>query len=197
VNKVDTHTVIPAGRVQRVTAAILVDDAIIRSVVSGKETFKRVKRSPQELEQIQQLAEGVIGFDAKRGDTISVQDLAFDSPVSAIDLPAPNWTAKAQKAVTDYSSLLRPVSLLLLFLLAYLFVLRPIQKHALAPGQPYQATQPAMESGPVVNRLAGGYGGGNDTMGAKQLKEQTIELIRQKPANTARAVQAWLREEPS
>jgi flagellar M-ring protein FliF len=197
VNKVDTHTVVPAGRIQRVTAAILIDDAIIRSVVSGKETFKRVKRSPQELEQIQQLAEGVIGFDAKRGDTISVQDLAFDSPVSAVDLPAPNWTAKAQKAVTDYSSLLRPVSLLLLFLLAYLFVLRPIQKHALGPGQPYQATQPALESGTVVNRLAGGYGGGNDTMGAKQLKDQTIELIRQKPANTARAVQAWLREEPS
>jgi flagellar M-ring protein FliF len=198
VNKVDTHTVIPAGRIQRVTAAILVDDAVVRSVVGGKETFKRVKRSPQELEQIQQLAEGVIGFDAKRGDTISVQDLAFDSPVSAADLPAPTWTTKAQKAVTDYSSLLRPVSLLILFFLAYLFVLRPIQKHALSPGQPYQPAQAALESGLIANRLAGGYGGGaNDTRGAAQLKDQTIELIRQKPANTARAVQAWLREEPS
>jgi flagellar M-ring protein FliF len=198
VNKVETHTVMPAGRIQRVTAAILVDDSVIRSVVGGKETFKRVKRSPQELEQIQQLAEGVIGFDAKRGDTISVQDLSFDSPISAADLPAPTWTSKAQKAVTDYSSLLRPVSLLILFLLAYLFVLRPIQKRALSPGQPYQPIQPALESGPVANRLAAGYGGGtHDTRGATQLKEQTIELIRLKPANTTRAVQAWLREEPS
>ena len=198
VNKTDTHTIIPAGRIQRVTAAILVDDAVIRSVVGGKETFKKIKRSPEELAQIQQLAEGVIGFDAKRGDSISVQDLSFDSPVSATDLPAPNWTEKAQRAVTDYSSLLRPVSLLLLFLLAYLFVLRPIQKHALSPGQPYQAAQPILESGPGTNRLAIGFGGGaNDTQGAKQLKEQTIELIRQKPANTTRAVQAWLREEPS
>jgi hypothetical protein len=32
---------------------------------------------------------------------------------------------------------------------------------------------------------------------ATQLKDQTIELIKQKPANTTRAVQAWLREEPS
>ena len=32
---------------------------------------------------------------------------------------------------------------------------------------------------------------------AHLLKEQTIELIKQKPANTTRAVQAWLREEPS
>jgi flagellar biosynthesis/type III secretory pathway M-ring protein FliF/YscJ len=46
--------------------------------------------------------------------------------------------------------------------------------------------------------MAIGMGGSvNDTRGAAQLKEQTIEMIRQKPVNTARAVQAWLREEPS
>jgi hypothetical protein len=32
---------------------------------------------------------------------------------------------------------------------------------------------------------------------ATQLKEQTIEMIRQKPINTTRAVQAWLHEETS
>jgi len=198
VNKTDTHTVMPAGRIQRVTAAILLDDAVVRSVAGGKESFKKVKRSQEELDKIQQLAEGVIGFDAKRGDTISVQDLSFDSVVSAADMPVLNWNEKAQKAVTGYSSLLRPVSLLMLFLLAYLFVLRPIQKHALGAGKPYQMTQPALESGPTANHPAGGISGGiNDTRGAMQLKDQTIELIRQKPANTARAVQAWLREEPS
>jgi flagellar M-ring protein FliF len=185
----------PAGRIQRVTAAILVDDAVVRSVVNGTETFKKVKRSPEELDKIQQLAAGVIGFDAKRGDTISVQNLSFDSPISAADLAPPNWEAKAQKAVTDYSSLLRPVSLLLLFVLAYLFVLRPIQRQALSPGRPNQAAQPVLENAPA-GRLAIG-GGINDTRGATQLKEQTIEMIRQKPVNTARAVQAWLREEPS
>jgi flagellar M-ring protein FliF len=195
VNKIETRTVTPAGRIQRVTAAILVDDAAVPTVVNGKQTFKKVKRSQEELDKIQQLAQGVIGFDAKRGDSISVQNLSFDSPVSAFDLPAPNWTEKAQKAANDYSSLLRPVSLLGLFLLAYLFVLRPIQKHALAPGQ-HQPAQPTLENPQGNQRMAIGYGG-NDTRGANQLKEQTIELIRQKPANTARAVQAWLREEPS
>lgn len=195
VNKTETHTVMPAGRIQRVTAAILVDDAVVRTVVNGKETFKKAKRSPEEMDKIQQLAAGVIGFDAKRGDTISVQNLSFDSPISGADLAAPNWQQKAEKAVTDYSSLVRPVSLLLLFVLAYLFVLRPIQRQALSPGQPYQAAQPVLENS-SSNRMAIG-GGINDTRGATQLKEQTIEMIRQKPVNTARAVQAWLREEPS
>jgi len=195
VNKTETHTVMPAGRIQRITAAILVDDAAVPTVVNGHETFKKIKRSPEELDKIQQLAAGVIGFDAKRGDTISVQNLSFDSPVTGADFVAPNWEQKAQKAVTDYSSLVRPVSLLMLFIMAYLFVLRPIQRQALAPGQSYQAAQPALD-GAGGSRLAIGAGV-NDTRSANQLKEQTIEMIRQKPVNTARAVQAWLREEPS
>jgi flagellar M-ring protein FliF len=196
VNKVETHTIMPAGRIQRVTAAIVVDDAIVRNVANGKTTFTRRKRSQDELDRIQQLAEGVIGFDAKRGDTISVQDLAFDSPVNAGDLPAPTLVERAQKTVTDYSSLARPLSLLGLFLLAYLFVLRPIQKQALAPGQPM--AQPALPGAPRTDRIGAGPAETiDDTRRAAQLKEQTIELIKQKPANTARAVQAWLREEPS
>jgi flagellar M-ring protein FliF len=198
VNKTEIHTVEPAGKIQRITAAIVVDDAVVRSVVNGKETFKKYKRSQEELDKIQQLAEAAIGFDAKRGDTISVQDMAFDSPVVGADAPAPNWTQKVQKAAMDYSSLLRPVSLLVLFILAYLFVLRPIQKQALAPGQPYQAAQPALASPGTGNRM--GVGSAemiDETRRAKQLKEQTIEMIKQKPANTSKAMQAWLREEPS
>jgi ribosomal protein L17 len=37
----------------------------------------------------------------------------------------------------------------------------------------------------------------DSTQRASLLKDQTIELIKQKPVNTTRAVQAWLREEPS
>ena len=203
VNKTETHTIMPAGRIKRITAAILVDDAVVNSVQGGKTTMHRVKRSQEELAKIQQIAEAVIGFDAKRGDTISVQDLAFDTPVvNPSDLPAPKWTEKVQKTVTDYSSLLRPVSLLALFLMAYLFVLHPIQKQAFAPGLALPAG--AGIQGGMQAELPGGVRAGlgagsmepiHDTRRAAQLKEQTIELIKQKPVNTARAVQAWMRED--
>jgi flagellar M-ring protein FliF len=149
------------------------------------------------LDKIKQLAEAVIGFDEKRGDTISVQNLSFDSPIAGADLTAPNWTEKIQKTVTDYSSLLRPISLLALFLLAYMFVLRPIQKQALGPGLAAPAAQQALGAGPRVQSLPMPVDMVDETRRASQLKEQTIELIKQKPVNTARAVQAWLREEPS
>jgi hypothetical protein len=60
------------------------------------------------------------------------------------------------------------------------------------PPQPSLASNPGLEQlpiSPLEPRL------GNQR--AAQLKEQTIEMIKQKPMNTTRAVQAWLHEEPS
>jgi hypothetical protein len=58
--------------------------------------------------------------------------------------------------------------------------------------------QPALPGAPRQDRFAiASVEMIDDTRRAAQLKEQTIEQIKQKPANTARAVQAWLREEPS
>ena len=193
VNKTIVHTIMPGGRIQRVTAALLIDDAVIKTVKNGKTSFTRQKRSQDELKKIQDLAEAAIGFDAKRGDSISVQNLSFDTHEDEADLPVPTWTTKVQKTVSDYSSLLRPVSLLALFMLAYLFVIRPIQKHALSPAQLGSGGQAALAGGaaqalptasPEMSALR-----------AAQLKNQTFELVRQKPVDTARAMQAWMREE--
>ena len=196
VNRVVTHRIVPAGQIQRISAAILVDDAVVKVTHGGKVTFTRHARTQGELNQIQQLAEAVIGLDAKRGDTISVQDMSFASDADASGLPAPGWTERVQKTVSDYGSLLRPVSLLVLFLMAYLFVLRPIQKEALRPGQPRVAEQPALASPTPAERLAlGTTEVSTSNLRAGELKEQAIDLIKQKPADTTRAVQAWLREE--
>jgi flagellar M-ring protein FliF len=198
VNKTVVHTVTPAGRIARITAAILVDDAVVKTVTKGKTTFTHRKRTPQELDQIRDLAEAAIGFDAKRGDTISVQNLAFDGDTADADLPSPTWTTQVQKTVSDYSSLMRPLSLLGLFVLAYLFVVRPVQKHALRTGlavaSPVQAL-PAADAEELPAGVSRELGAG--AARASKLKVQTSELIREKPQQTARALQAWLREEPS
>jgi flagellar M-ring protein FliF len=199
VNKVMTRKVTPAGRIERLSAAILVDDATVKNVQGSKVSYTKKKRTPEELNKIQQLAEAVIGFDAKRGDTISVQDMSFDSNGANADLAAPNWVQQQGKNLSNYSSLIRPVSLVVLFLLAYMFVLRPFQKQALAPGKlPRPAQPPALPSAPGAEQLTMGTAeqrSGNQR--ANQLKEKTIELIKQKPADTTRAVQAWLNEDNS
>lgn len=200
VNKVILHTVLPAGRIERVSAAILVDDVVAKSVQGGKTTYTRRKWTQPELDKIQGLAEAVIGFDAKRGDTVTVQNMSFDSDPIGADLPAPNWMDKGRKVVTDYSSVLRPASLLLLFMLAYLIIVRPIQKQVMsqAPAQLSAPGQASLAGGPGMIRLGGGYADRDESaQEATKLKDQMVGVIKQKPVNSTRAVQAWLREEQS
>jgi flagellar basal-body M-ring protein/flagellar hook-basal body protein (fliF) len=196
VNKTVVHTITPAGRIQRVTAALLVDDAVIRTVRDGKVTVTRQKRSQDELNRIQQLAQAAIGYDEKRGDSISVQNLSFDTGGTTNDLPAPNWETHVQKVVNDYGSAFKPLSLLALFLLAYVLVLRPMQKHAFAKPQANANMQPALAAGAAAQALPGGAPSPlENNLLAAQLKQQTFDLARQNPINTARAMQAWMREE--
>ncbi len=187
---------VPAGQLQRVSAAILVDDEVVKSVAGGKVTFARRARSQATLNQIQQLAQAVIGFDAKRGDTISVQDMSFASDEDGA-IPTPGLAERIQKTLSDYASLLRPMSLLVLFAMVYLFVLRPVQRQVLGAGSVPMAEQPVLAAPMVPEQLALEVKETADpTRRASQLKEQAIEQIKQKPADTARALRAWLREEP-
>jgi flagellar M-ring protein FliF len=197
VNKTVVHTITPAGRIQRITAAILVDDEIVKTVQKGKTSFTRKKRSAEELSQIKRLAEAAIGFDERRGDTISVEDLSFDADAAELDMPATGWTSQVQKTVSDYQSLLRPVSLLVLFVLAYMFVIRPVQKHVLTATTAPAGAEPMLPTTRMEALPDRTNEPRAEVTRATQLKEQTAELIRQKPINTARAVQAWLHEEPS
>jgi len=199
VNKTVIHTITPAGRIQRITAAIVVDDEIVKIVQKGKTSFARKKRSAGELNQIKQLAEAAIGFDERRGDTISVEDLSFDADSTELDMPTPGWTSQVQKTVSDYSPLFRPLSLLLLFVLAYMFVIRPVQKHvfAAAPVPAGAGAEPMLQTTRVDALPETTSEPRQEVSRATQLKEQTLEMIRQKPMHTARAVQAWLHEEPS
>lgn len=197
VNKTTLHTVTPAGRIHRLTVALLVDDAIVKTVRNGKVSVSQRKRSPDELNRIQELAEAAIGFDAKRGDTISVQNLSFDSDSANMDFPPSNWATQVQKEVSDYSPVLRPLSILALFLLAYLLVLRPVQKHALSQGQLEGGLNPALSTANAQSLPAGSLDPMETSRRAAQLKEQSFELARKNPIDTARAMQAWMREEQS
>ena len=198
VNKVVVHTVMVAGQIQRVSAAVLVDDTATKTTQGGKTVYTRRKWTPDELSKIQGLAEAVIGFDAKRGDTVTVQNMSFDSEPLMADLPAPTLMEKTHKVVTDYSSILRPVALLALFMLAYMFVVRPIQKQAMSPANFPMSQQQALPTVGITHSLSRGSATSDEnTQTAAKLKNQMVELINQRPANTARALQTWLREEPS
>ena len=106
VDKIVRHTLQPVGRIRRISAALLIDDAVETQQANGKATETRRKRTPEELKQIEALAAAAIGFDEKRGDTLAVQNLSFQQ--SAQQTPAPpSKVERIRVVVNDWSSLIR------------------------------------------------------------------------------------------
>src|SRR6202167_914639 len=77
----------PAGRVRRIAAAVLVDDAVEWSEQGGRHTSTRRKRTPEEMKTIEQLARAAIGVDTQRGDVLAVENLSFQEV--PVDIPPP------------------------------------------------------------------------------------------------------------
>ncbi len=129
VNKSWRRTVQPAGRVRRITAAVIVDDAPAYSG-DGKATSPR-KRTPEEIKELEQLSAAAIGIDTSRGDVLAVENLSFNqSPVEK--LVAPSKLDKVRVGVKKWDGALRVGAILLLFLAVYFSILRPVKKQVLA-----------------------------------------------------------------
>lgn len=197
VNKVVRHIMEPAGRIRRISAALLVDDAVDVKQENGKRQETRRKRTPEELKQIEQLAQAAIGIDTTRGDVLTVQNLSFDQvPVEA---PAkPSVMQKVRVTLSDWSSLVRYGALILLFLLAYALFLRPLKKQLMTTFRELPAAISAKKQTVAGVDLPPGQT--MATLPPEQqrsigLKKQLLEKVSTEPVATSKLIQAWIHEE--
>lgn len=194
VNKVVRHTVTPAGSIRRITAAILINDASDRKQIKGQWVTTPHKRSQAELDQIAELARGVLGADKNRGDIITVQNMTFERE-NQIEV-APTFADKMRVRVTDFANPLRYAAMLLLFLLAWFLIIRPVQKQVLAslkelPATPVHVLPPSTSALAVASSTTPALESDPE---AATLKRELNELVLAEPASMARTLQSWLRE---
>ena len=196
VNRVVTRSVEPAGRVRRLTAALLVDDAVIhKQLPKGKTQDLRMKRSPEELKQLQDLAAAAIGLDAARGDVLTIEDMSFDQPAT-VEVPPVTLPERLRKGLNDYEVVFRYGSLLVLFLLGYLLMVRPVQKRALSGLKDLKASAPTPLLADAEPMQLPPLQPGEEAARSGALKEQLVQLVKAQPQNSARAVQAWMHGDP-
>jgi flagellar M-ring protein FliF len=122
-----THTRQAPGRVRRITAAVLVDNVPAGAAdQDGKAKLRPL--SAAEIQRITTLVQQAVGYDAKRGDVVSVVNAAFarDAGDVADDAP-PIWQNPRAR------DLLRTLLGGLAVLLVVWFVLRPAFRQLLAP----------------------------------------------------------------
>jgi flagellar M-ring protein FliF len=192
------HSIEPPGRVHRIAAAVLVDDAVETTEQAGKHSATRRKRTPEEMKQIEQLAEAAIGINPQRGDVLAVENLSFQqAPIEALP-PPPGKTEHWRHLIEPWAWALRYLGLAALFLVIYWLVLRPVKKQALAAFREL----PGRVTGPSVAQAAGSgsLGSGEAAMEdggkrASQLKRLLAEKVKAEPEAASRLVQNWVQQE--
>jgi flagellar M-ring protein FliF len=178
------------GHLRRLTAAIVVNDREAPGQNSRQVRWQ--PRTADELRTLTALAQAAVGFDAARGDVVTVQDLAFDQnrSVGAIS-PLTQLLHQSLDLLEHSPVLVKYGSLLVGLLLLILFAIRPALRSARA-GSPGKTTaelaapkaQEALPSPAEVPSL--------ERQRAQQVFDQVTETLKRDPAQSSRLLQSWI-----
>jgi flagellar M-ring protein FliF len=123
--------VIEAGRVNRISAAVLVD-GIYSKNAKGETVYQ--PRSKEEIDRIAALVRTAIGFDAKRGDQLEVVNLRFAEPPAVAPIAEPTgWMSYLQFTKDDVMQGAQLGVMALLGLMVLLLVVRPLVRRIVTP----------------------------------------------------------------
>ncbi|MBI1205478.1 MAG: flagellar M-ring protein FliF [Rhodopseudomonas sp.] len=167
--------VVEAGRVKRISAAVLVDGRYEKNA-KGEVVYQ--PRSKEEIDRIAALVRTAVGYDAKRGDQIEVVNLRFaDTTPMNFDTPT-GWDKYLQFTKDDIMGLAEKGVMVLLGLLVLLMVVRPLVRRIVTPDRLAGATGYAgvagalgssgIEIGPDGKPIPGG-GSGSITTGGTNI----------------------------
>lgn len=201
-DKTVSHTQNPVGAVKRLSVSVLINN-------QGADGKPR-PISAQQIAQMKQLVENAIGFDAKRGDTVSVVGMPFTAAQKAAEATVPWWRAAwlwdGVRQAAPY------VVALILGLLAYRTARRALgggkpAKNKKGGGKGVEAAPEEAEGGASAAGHAAGAGAGGTARAAPgELAPDTVhlsntleadtavsrELVKQDPRRAAQVVKEWL-----
>ncbi len=181
ISKIVSHVVNPVGEIKKLSLAVIVDGKYKKDEKTGKSTY--MPRTEEEIANYKELVKGAVGFSEERGDEIKVLNMPFKT--ENIELP------KSPSA--DYSRYIIPAAryatILLLSILAFFFIIRPLmaylktQPRRMAPVEPAQGTVAAQElEGPRA---------------VKSLPptDEVIEWAKTNPQLAANIIRKWMEED--
>src|SRR5271169_3188985 len=127
-----------AGRVNRISVAVLVDGSYSKSE-KGEMVYQ--ERSKEQLDRIAALVRSAIGFDQKRGDHIEVVNLRFAEAPTAAPISEPTGLLGMLQFTKDDVMYVIELGVMMLLSLAVLFmVIRPLVRRIITEEPPPPAT---------------------------------------------------------
>lgn len=187
-----SHTRHQVGRVTRLTVSVLVDDLPAPGAEAGQVTY--VPWKDADLERLTALVKNAIGYNAARGDTVTVVNSPFlEEHLDPVE-PIPFWTQ------TWFVDIVKKVVGGLLVLALVLGLLRPLYRNlsragSSASSDAAMARLVAMRSPNDRQFYAGLEGGQVGMIGGPSHQAQlaTVRgLVAENPARVAQVVKHWV-----
>src|ERR1700733_468926 len=200
------HTEQGPGRVRRVSAAVVVNDRSMTEGVGKLEHVVWKPRSAEEMHRLEELAQAAVGYDARRGDQVVMQNVSFSTNAPEVKPPVVDRVMEDVRGLLHTQpGLVRTAVIGLCGVLLVLFVLRPVATQMTAT-----LREPMML--PAASGEVGGIGSGGEQLlplpeeSAEELPrsrnktyqlqqgifEQVSEHIRREPAQSTRLIEAWI-----
>jgi flagellar M-ring protein FliF len=191
IDRTVAYTRQPAGRLQRLSVAVLVDN-LRTADAAGKVT--ETPLTDEQVARVTSLVKDAVGFDEKRGDTVSVVNQGF-RPDTAVEVPeidkVPLWE---QPMVRDIAKLLAGLVIVVLLML---FIVRPLIRNLTANSRTILGNLPAGAGG---GELQGGTGqaalaqpsGPATAIAYEQQVAAARGLVAKDPARVAQVVKEWV-----
>jgi flagellar M-ring protein FliF len=160
----------------------------------------RTKRTSEELKKFENLVASSVGFDAMRGDRVTVENIAFDEPV-AEEVAAPGVFVRYQPQIEESA---RVGGLLLIVVLAFLFFVKPLMARVSAGAATSRVAVAAAAGGArprTVAELEGEIEAQLDaaaTQGDRKLPVLTKRVADgaiKEPEHVAKVLRSWMKEE--
>ncbi len=205
ITKHTLHSEQAPGRLRRVTAAILVND---RQAMEGAGKLQHAvwkPRTPEEMHRLEDLAQAAVGYDAKRGDQVVIENMSFsanvgDAPASALDRAG----EELRGLLHTQPGLLRTLTIGICGVLLVLLVLRPLAQQVTAT---LRAPILLKAGSPLPGALGGaadwpsalGVGGASDQASVLQNRssaqvifDSVSDHIRREPVQSTRLLETWI-----
>ena len=179
------YTKLPAGRLKRLTVAVLVDN-LKATDEAGKVT--ETPLTPEQLENVTRLVKDAVGFSESRGDSVNVVNASFRGETQPEDIAADKIPLWEQPLIRDIAKLLAGLIVLLVLVLS---VLRPLVRGLLAAPRPLLPSQLVPVEASVVAAGAAGNGSPVPLDYDGQIAAAR-SLVTQDPARVAQVVKAWV-----
>jgi flagellar M-ring protein FliF len=193
-----------AGRVNRISVAVLVDGSYAKNE-KGEMVYQ--ERGKEQLDRIAALVRSAIGFDQKRGDQVEVVNLKFaEAPLVPAVAEPPGLLGMLQFTKDDVMYVIELGMMMLLSLVVLFMVIRPLVKRILASEEFGSLTN----DGSVPALTAGDAQAGQSLSPSTtaqlidvaqvqgQVHAQSVhrvgELAERNPNETATIIRQWLTE---